>query len=634
MRPQGFNMGINQGGRPAPGSPTTCTCTCSRAGSATRTSCRPWETCASCRSTSTRPMPCSPVGSPSDPRPGGLQGLRRPRASTPTRSTRRAAGGRRGLRRRHRREADRARARRPPVLAVDGRGRRRGGARGRAPTSSSSGSARPRCSTSPSPTAASTAGVCVTASHNPPQYTGAEDGPRGRAAAVGRLRHRRGRADRRRRAAGRAARRDPRARRGLLGALHRPLHVVRRPRGDPRPAGRDRRGQRDGRALPPPASSGSPSTPCPSSSTSTAPSPTTSRTRSCRRTASSSSARSGRRAPTSASPSTATPTAASSSTTRASSCPATSSRPCSRSHLLERAGPATVVYDLRASWAVRDTVPAAGGTPDMWRVGHAFIKRRMREVDALFAGEVSGHYYFRDFFYADTGLVPALLVMEMVATAGRPLSEMVAGFRERYHVSGEINSTVDDVPGGHPAPARALRRRQPVRDRRPLGRVRRLALQRAALEHRAAAAAQPRVARVRGGHGAPPRRGAGGDPLRVTGAEAAQPLVAADGLEVRYHGGPDPAVRDVSLRLGPGEGLLVAGPAGAGKTSLLRGLLGLVPLAGRGAGCPPGSATGRRARLRLGPARGRDRPDDRGPARRGTRARRPPTRWRARACSS
>ena len=54
----------------------------------------------------------------------------------------------------------------------------------------------------------------------------------------------------------------------------------------------------------------------------------------------------------------------------------------------------------------------------MWRVGHAFIKRRMREVDALFAGEVSGHYYFRDFFYADTGLVPALLVMEMIATAG------------------------------------------------------------------------------------------------------------------------------------------------------------------------------------------------------------------------
>ena len=115
-------------------------------------------------------------------------------------------------------------------------------------------------------------------------------------------------------------------------------------------------------------------------------------------------------------------------------------------HLLERDGPATVVYDLRASWAVRDTIAAAGGTPDMWRVGHAFIKRRMREVDALFAGEVSGHYYFREFYYADSGLIPALLVMEMVARAGRPLSELIAGFRERYHVSGEINSTVEDAP--------------------------------------------------------------------------------------------------------------------------------------------------------------------------------------------
>jgi phosphomannomutase len=115
-------------------------------------------------------------------------------------------------------------------------------------------------------------------------------------------------------------------------------------------------------------------------------------------------------------------------------------------HLLARSGPATVVYDLRASWAVRDAIAAAGGTPDMHRVGHAFIKRRMREVDAIFAGEVSGHYYFRDFSFADTGLVPALLVMEMVATTGRRLSEMVAEFRERYHISGEINSTVDDAP--------------------------------------------------------------------------------------------------------------------------------------------------------------------------------------------
>ena len=114
-------------------------------------------------------------------------------------------------------------------------------------------------------------------------------------------------------------------------------------------------------------------------------------------------------------------------------------------HLLRRSGPSAVVYDLRASWAVRDTILAAGGTPDEHRVGHAFIKRRMREVDALFAGEVSGHYYFREFSYADSGLIPALLVLELVAQSGRRLSDLVARFRDRYHISGEINSEVRDV---------------------------------------------------------------------------------------------------------------------------------------------------------------------------------------------
>ncbi len=113
-------------------------------------------------------------------------------------------------------------------------------------------------------------------------------------------------------------------------------------------------------------------------------------------------------------------------------------------HILRRTGPSPIVYDLRASWAVRDAIVAAGGTPDEFRVGHAFIKRRMRELDAVFAGEVSGHYYFRDFSYADSGLIPALMVMELLAESGRPLSELVAGFRERYHISGEINSTVAD----------------------------------------------------------------------------------------------------------------------------------------------------------------------------------------------
>ncbi|MFN8122671.1 MAG: phosphomannomutase/phosphoglucomutase [Thermoleophilia bacterium] len=115
-------------------------------------------------------------------------------------------------------------------------------------------------------------------------------------------------------------------------------------------------------------------------------------------------------------------------------------------HLLRRTGPSAIVYDLRASWAVRDAITAAGGTPDEFRVGHAFIKRRMREVDAVFAGEVSGHYYFKDFSFADTGLIPALLVLELLGERGVKMSELIDGFRAKYHISGEINSTVADAP--------------------------------------------------------------------------------------------------------------------------------------------------------------------------------------------
>ncbi|MGN6380762.1 MAG: phosphomannomutase/phosphoglucomutase [Gaiellales bacterium] len=115
-------------------------------------------------------------------------------------------------------------------------------------------------------------------------------------------------------------------------------------------------------------------------------------------------------------------------------------------HMLEKHPGATIVYDLRASWAVRDAVEQAGGTALENRVGHAFIKARIRKEDAVFAGEVSGHYYFRDFYYCDTGIVPALVLLELVSQAGVPLSEMLAPYRERYFISGEINSTVDDVP--------------------------------------------------------------------------------------------------------------------------------------------------------------------------------------------
>jgi phosphomannomutase len=114
--------------------------------------------------------------------------------------------------------------------------------------------------------------------------------------------------------------------------------------------------------------------------------------------------------------------------------------------MLEKHPGSRIVYDLRASWAVRDTITEAGGTALENRVGHAFIKARIRKEDAVFAGEVSGHYYFRDFYYCDTGVVPALVMLELLSQAGKPLSELLAPFRERYHISGEVNSTVTDVP--------------------------------------------------------------------------------------------------------------------------------------------------------------------------------------------
>jgi phosphomannomutase len=85
-----------------------------------------------------------------------------------------------------------------------------------------------------------------------------------------------------------------------------------------------------------------------------------------------------------------------------------------------------------------------GGTSYVNRVGHAFFKIAMRERSAAFGGEVSGHYYFRDFWCADSGTIPALLVLELLSVEDRPLSELVGAFREHYFISGEINSEVAD----------------------------------------------------------------------------------------------------------------------------------------------------------------------------------------------
>jgi phosphomannomutase len=113
--------------------------------------------------------------------------------------------------------------------------------------------------------------------------------------------------------------------------------------------------------------------------------------------------------------------------------------------ILEREPGAKIIYDVRASWAVRDTIERAGGIPLMNRVGHAFIKLRMREEGAVFAGEVSGHYYFRDFNQADSGTIPALLMLELVSKRDKPLSELLRPYRERYFLTGELNMPVEDV---------------------------------------------------------------------------------------------------------------------------------------------------------------------------------------------
>ncbi|HYH60711.1 MAG TPA: phosphomannomutase/phosphoglucomutase [Solirubrobacterales bacterium] len=106
---------------------------------------------------------------------------------------------------------------------------------------------------------------------------------------------------------------------------------------------------------------------------------------------------------------------------------------------------ATILYDVRASRAVPDTIEEHGGKSQINRVGHAFFKIAMREHDGAFGGEVSGHYYFHDFYSADSGTIPALLVLELLSVEGKPLSELVGELRSRYFISGEINSEVADT---------------------------------------------------------------------------------------------------------------------------------------------------------------------------------------------
>jgi phosphomannomutase len=116
-------------------------------------------------------------------------------------------------------------------------------------------------------------------------------------------------------------------------------------------------------------------------------------------------------------------------------------------HLLVKQPDSLILYDVRASRAVADVVRKAGGRAEPNRVGHAFFKTRMRDDGAIFGGEVSGHYYFHDFYNADSGTIPALLILEKLSIEEQKMSELLAPYHDKYFISGEINSEVADQEG-------------------------------------------------------------------------------------------------------------------------------------------------------------------------------------------
>jgi phosphomannomutase len=114
--------------------------------------------------------------------------------------------------------------------------------------------------------------------------------------------------------------------------------------------------------------------------------------------------------------------------------------------LLEKHGSNnTIIFDPRVIWPIQKVVNEIGGKPIIYKSGHAFMKDKMRSENALFAGELSAHYYFRDMFYADNGVIPFLLIMEYLAKSGKKLSEIIDPFMEGHHMSGEINYEVKNI---------------------------------------------------------------------------------------------------------------------------------------------------------------------------------------------
>jgi phosphomannomutase len=109
-------------------------------------------------------------------------------------------------------------------------------------------------------------------------------------------------------------------------------------------------------------------------------------------------------------------------------------------YFLKKHPGANIVYDLRASHAVPDMVKASGGTAFYNRVGHAYIKKRMMDEQAVFGGEVTGHYYFADFYYCDSGIAPMLFLMDMLSESDKTLAQLLDELESKYFISGEINT--------------------------------------------------------------------------------------------------------------------------------------------------------------------------------------------------
>ncbi len=170
---------------------------------------------------------------------------------------------------------------------------------------------------------------------------------------------------------------------------------------------------------------------------------------------------------------------------------------------LKREPGARIVHDPRLTWNTIDVVRRNGGEPVLCKSGHAFIKAKMREVDGAYGGEMSAHHYFRNFSYCDSGQIPWLLVLQTICERGQTLSQLVGERMRLFPASGEINRHLEDgSESGARARAETLRegRRIGRFHRRPVDRVRGLALQPSRFEHRAARASQRGIARQRSAH--------------------------------------------------------------------------------------------------------------------------------------